>query len=119
MSIQSRLRGQVVRALLKVVTGLVVGSNGTQITQLRVFTPTLTPASVAAASVAEQTFAVSGLTTSDKVFVEPPAETNTDIMLVSARVSAADTLALRFYNKNGTTAQTPASGTYKVVAIRS
>jgi hypothetical protein len=98
-------------------TPLTIGSGGTPLTKAVVFTPSITPASVAAATVAEQTFTVTGLTTADKVIVNPPAIGNAT-GIAGARVSAADTLALRFVNPTAG-ALTPTSGTYAVIAIRS
>lgn len=90
---------------------------GTSLTKAVVYTPSLTPASVAAATVAEQTFTVNGLTTADKVTVNPPAIGNST-GIAGVRVSAADTLAIRFINPTAG-ALTPTSGTYTVTAIRS
>lgn len=96
--------------------GLEVGG-GTTITKISVYEVDLTPVAVAAATTAEQTFTVPGLDPKDKVIVngpQPVAGTG----IVNARVSAADTLAITFVNVTAA-AVTPASGVYKVVAIRS
>lgn len=96
---------------------LTLGANGTAITQMRVYAPTLTPASVAINVSAEQTFSVPGLTTADTVIVNGPSPTaGTGIM--GARVSGADTLALTFVNVT-IGILTPASGTYRILAVRS
>jgi len=98
--------------------GIKIGNaTPTAITNIRVYTPALTPAAIAAASVSEQTFAVAGLTTADKVLVNGPAP-GTNPPAVHARVSTADTLAVTFINPTAGTA-TPTSGTFSVVAIRS
>lgn len=97
-------------------TSLTLGA-GTAITKIVVYTPTLTPASVNAATVAEQTFTVTGLTTADKVIVNPPSIANST-GVAGVRVSAADTLAIRFVNPT-VGALTPTSGTYTVIAVRS
>jgi hypothetical protein len=86
---------------------MTVGAAGTPITQMRVYSPSLTPASVATIVVAEQTFTVTGLTTADKVIVN-----------AGARVSAADTLAIRFVNPTAGSL-TPTAGVYTVLAFRS
>jgi hypothetical protein len=100
------------------VTATSVAINGgTALTKAVVYTPSITPASVAAATVAEQTFTVTGLTTADKVIVNPPAISNAT-GIAGARVSAADTLAIRFVNPTAG-ALTPTSGTYTVLAFRS
>lgn len=97
-------------------TSVTIGG-GTALTKAAVYAPSLTPASVAAATVAEQTFTVSGLTTADKVVVNPPSIGNAT-GIAGARVSAADTLAIRFVNPTAG-ALTPTSGTYTVIAFRS
>lgn len=92
-------------------------TNGTALTQIRVYTQSLTPASVSAAAVEEQTFAVTGLSTSDTVYVTPPSIANST-GLAGVRASATDTLAIRFVNPTAG-ALTPSSGTYRIVAVRS
>jgi len=94
-----------------------VGPAGTPITQVRVYSQTITPASVGAATVAEQTFTVTGLTTADKVIVNPPVN-GTATGIAGARVSAADTLAIRYVNPTAG-ALTPAAGTNLIIAFRS
>jgi hypothetical protein len=97
-------------------TSMVVGG-GTAITKMRVFSTLLTSASVAANTTAEQTFAVAGLTTADKVFVNKPAA-QAGLGIVGQRVSAADTLAITYANVTGGSI-TPTAETYQIVAIRS
>jgi hypothetical protein len=96
---------------------LTVGGSGTPITQMRVYSQTITPASVGAATVAEQTFTVTGLTTADKVIVNPPSIANAT-GIAGARVSAADTLAIRYVNPTAG-ALTPTAGTNTIIAVRS
>lgn len=90
--------------------------DGTPIKKIVAYAPSLTPASVSAALVAEQTFTVNGLTTDDLVFVNPPAIGNAT-GIAGARVSAANTLAIRFVNPTAG-ALTPTAGTYTVLAFR-
>lgn len=97
-------------------TSITLGG-GTAITKIRVFSQSLTPASVAANISAEEGFTVAGLTTADKVIVNGPAPT-AGTGIVNARVSAADTLTLCFANFTAG-ALTPTSGTYLIVAVRS
>jgi hypothetical protein len=110
-TVVAKIAGQAIAPL-----STTIGS-GTALTKAVVYTPSITPASVAAATVAEQTFTVSGLTTADKVIVNPPAISNAT-GIAGARVSAADTLAIRFVNPTAG-ALTPTSGTYTVLAFRS
>jgi hypothetical protein len=96
--------------------GVQVGS-GTNITKMVVYTPSFGPVSVAAQSTLDQPFAVTGLTTADKVIVNGPAPTP-GTGIVNVRVSAADQLMITFINTTAG-ALTPANGTYSIIAIRS
>ena len=93
-----------------------IGATGTPITQTRVYTPTLTPTLIAAAGLTEQSFTVTGLTTSDTVTVNGPAPTANTAM-IHARVSAADTIRLTFHTTGASL--TPAAGVYRLLAVRS
>lgn len=86
------------------------------VTDLNIFSVSITPASVAAAVVVEQTFTVVGLKTTDRVFVNPPATAN-NIGITASRVSAADTVAIRFVNPTAG-ALTPTAGVYEFIAFR-
>ncbi len=97
--------------------GLTIGELGTKCSQISIYAPSLTPGSVAAATVAAQNFTVTGLAVTDKVFVNGPGPSNSAYM-IAARVTAADTLQLIFVNPTAG-ALTPVAGTYNVVAIRS
>lgn len=97
--------------------GAKIGASGTPLTQVKVYTPTLTPGSVLASISAEQTFTVAGLTTADSISVSGPAPTMGS-GLVNARVSAADTLALTFINDT-LAGLTSTAGVYRIVAVRS
>ena len=78
----------------------------------------VTPASVGAATSAEQTFTVSGLAVGDFVAVSTTASTGNATAIVGARVSAANTLAIRYINPTAGTL-TPAADTYLVLVARS
>jgi len=83
------------------------------------FALALTPAALAAGpSVGEQAFAATGigLLTTDRVFVEYPGAQTANVALLDARVSANDTLAVKFLGTTGT--PTPAAGTYYVTVFR-
>lgn len=77
---------------------------------------TLNPASVAAATVAEQTFTVTGLRTSDFVSLAKPSAT-AGIGIVSCRVSAADTLAVQIVNPTAGSIDPP-SESYFLTVLR-
>ena len=85
--------------------------------KLASFTVALTPATVAPVSSAEQTFAVTGLLTTDLVSINSPANV-ASIGIVGTRVSAAGVLAINFTNSSATTTGTPAAGNYIVGVMR-
>lgn len=78
---------------------------------------TITPASVAAATCAEQTFTVTGLKIGDSISVSPPSIT-AGVAPVCARVSATDTVAITFMNPTAG-ALVPAAGAYQLQFTRS
>ena len=90
---------------------------GTPLLKTVVYTPNLTPATVAANISAEQTFTVTGLTTGDTVEINPPGAT-AGIVVAGVRVSAANTLAITWGNLTAAPL-TPTGGVYRVIAIRS
>lgn len=75
--------------------------------------PTLTPVSVAANITAEQTFTVQGLLVGDLISVYNSAAQTAGIGIISARVSAANTLAVGFSN-NTAGALVPVAGIYNI-----
>lgn len=78
---------------------------------------TLTPVAVATTNgVASQTFTVQGLQTDMLVVVNENTTRTAGVWLVAARVSAANTLELDFFNATGGSL-TPAAGEYRVVAF--
>jgi|SRR5579859_7909980 len=70
-------------------------------------TQTLTPASVAANTTAEQTFTVAGLVAGTEVYVTKPTVT-ANLTVAGVRVSAANTLAINFANNSGAAIVPPA-----------
>ena len=83
---------------------------------VRVYEQTITPAEVAAATVAEQTFTVTGLTTKDFVMINQAAIANAT-GIAGVRISAANTLAVRFINPTAG-ALTPTAGTWLITAFK-
>lgn len=77
---------------------------------------TLNPGNIVANDELTETYTVTGLTTKDIVTINPPA-LNAGIGIMYARVSAADTLQIRWRNFTGSDVN-PASGTYLIEAIR-
>lgn len=99
------------------VASLVTADPGsTVIKGLARITQTLTPASVAAATCAEQNFTVPGLKVGDAVSLTPPSIT-AGVAAACCRVSAANTLTVTFINPTAG-ALVPAAGAYQIQMIR-
>lgn len=99
-----------------VLSGLKVGTSGTSMSQVRVYSASVTPTATAAAiATVQQTATVTGLATTDKIYVMGPVPTSLCPM-TNARVSAPNTLQLDFTVLTAV-ACTPAAGTYTVYAV--
>jgi len=87
--------------------------------KMGVFSLTLSPASVAANTSAEQTFASTGigLLTTDVVFINKPT-LQPGLGVVNVRVSASDTLAISFGNFTGTAITPTSSQVYTLGILR-
>lgn len=83
---------------------------------IRVYAESLNPTAIGATSEDTQTFTIAGLSTNDVLILNPPA-LDAGIGIMYYRVSAADTLQIRFRNFTGGSIN-PAAGTYNVIAIR-
>lgn len=77
---------------------------------------TIDVASVSTITTAEQTFTLKGLQVGDLVFTAKPSST-TGVVIGSARVSAADTIAIQFVNPTAGSVN-PAEETYLVLVVR-
>lgn len=84
--------------------------------KVQTFHQTLTPTIVTASSESVQTFTVSGLTTVDTVIVNKPTN-QSGLDLVSAWVSAVNTLSIKYRNESGGDI-TPTSQAYLITAVR-
>lgn len=97
-------------------TSLTIGS-GTAITKVAVYSATVATPSIAANTCTETSVSVSGITSGDKLYVNPPAISGS-ASVVAARHSGSDTVALTFCNMAALSNQ-PRPGTYTITAIRS
>ncbi|MFC4275567.1 hypothetical protein [Achromobacter aloeverae] len=93
------------------------GSGSSTVTALYRKTVTLSPASVAANTTAEQTFTVPGLAVGDAVWVNKPT-LQAGLGIAGARVSAANTLAITFINATASPIVPTASEAYRIGGIR-
>jgi hypothetical protein len=116
------------RLITGLVVGLLLGSGALavhaaviriqSISQIRIFTASLSPTVIAVNTTAEQTFTVAGLNTSDVVYVSKPT-VQAGLGICGARVTAANTLGICFSNNTGSTITPTAGQTYSIGAIRS
>lgn len=97
------------------VSSLSVGG-ATPLTKLRGAAVSFTPAATAATSAVEQTVTVSGAVVGDAVSVTPPG-TTAGVAVASARVSAANTVAVMFVNPTAGSLTAP-SGSYVFLLAR-
>ena len=95
---------------------ITVGSGGTALTKIKIYSATIDPSLIAAATLAEQTYTVTGLATTDVVFVNKPTAT-ANCGIGNARVSAANTLAIQWINPLAALTCDPGSETYTILAI--
>lgn len=88
-----------------------------KIKNVKVLDATLSPAAVATATSAEQSFTVAGLGVNDIVLtvVKPTAQAG--IGIVGFRISAADTLRITFNNHSTGSITPTASEVYKIVVL--
>ncbi len=77
---------------------------------------TITPASVGAATSAEQTFSLPNVKVNDLVFINPPS-TTAGTGVSGARITQADTVGITFSNSTAGSL-TPAAGEYLFFIIR-
>ena len=82
-----------------------------------VISVTLSPASVAINTTAEQTFTVNGLLAGDFVTCNKPTA-QAGLGIVGCRVSAANTLAITFSNNTGSSITPTAAQVYKILVTR-
>ncbi len=94
------------------MSGVFIGN----VASVNVITATLTPTIVATITSPEQTFTVPGLLVGDQVSVSHPSNVN-GVGIAGARVSAANTLAIKFVNPTAG-GVTPAAGAYLVTVVR-
>lgn len=94
------------------MSGVFLGNAGS----VNVITATLTPSIVATITAPEQTFTVNGLKLGDQVSVSHPSNVN-GVAIAGARVSADNTLAIKFVNPTAG-GVTPAAGSYVISVIR-
>jgi hypothetical protein len=110
--------GYVISYVTRLLAGVQIGPKGSLLSNgITVFSQTITPTATAAAiGTVVQTATVTGLATGSIVHVMGPTPTAL-CPLIGAFVSATNTLSLE-YSVMTAAACTPASGTYKIVAIQ-
>jgi len=103
---------------VKSTNGVIVGSDGTQITKILKGTVSVDPASLADAAEADTSITITGAALGDTVILNPPAAGLTaGILICGAWVSAANTVKVRLANASGGTVD-EAAGTWSYCLIR-
>jgi hypothetical protein len=101
---------------------MAVSTIGGNILAMGVFTINIDVASVAAAISAEQTFTAPGVRPGDMVFVNTPgvgaALLNAGLGVAGARVTAANTIGIRFMNATAGPLDPSAAVDYTVLVVR-
>jgi hypothetical protein len=101
---------------------MAVSTIGGNILAAGVFTISIDVASVAANISAEQTFTAPGVLLGDMVFVNTPsvgtATLNAGLGVTGARVTAANTIGLRFMNSTAGALDPSAAAAYTVFVVR-
>lgn len=101
---------------------MAVSTIGGNVLAMGVFTLTIDVASVAANISAEQTFTAPGVLPGDVVFVNPPgvgtALLNAGLGVTGSRVTAANTIGLRFSNNTAGALDPSAAVAYTVLVVR-
>lgn len=83
--------------------------------KIQTFEALLDPVSVAATTLAEQNFAITGLSVYDQVSVSPGSALT--VVIAYARVSVNNVLTIGFYNPTAAPINLP-SDTWRIVAVR-
>jgi hypothetical protein len=96
--------------------GLKLGASGSNLSQIKLYsTSSIAPTAVPAATCADQTFALEGVTIADRLSnVTPPGMLGN--ISLSAYISAQDTLLLHFCNPSASRVSPP-RGIYSVLAV--
>ncbi len=101
-------------------TSAKIGSSGTALTQVTVYSQSVSPSIVTKSTCEEQSVTVTGVSTADKIVINPPAiSASPGAVAVAARASAANVVAVTYCNAGTAANATPASGTYNFLAVRS
>ena len=101
---------------------MAVSTIGGNVLAIGVFSISIDVASVAAAISAEQTFTAPGVKVGDMVFVNPPAvgtaTLNAGLGVAGVRVTAADTIGIRFINATAGALDPSVAVAYAVLVVR-
>lgn len=102
---------------ITVKKSLRVGGAGSDLKAVLLLTVTLSPASVAANTSAEQTFALPGVLVGDMVTVNKPTA-QAGLSIAGVRVSATDQVAITFGNHTASPIVPTAAESYKFAVLR-
>ena len=109
--------GSIMKGPLLSKNGLQPSAASVIVTNIFRGTVTIAPSSIAATTMAEQTFTLTGAAVGDSLVLNPPAATvQAGISVSQCFVSATNTVAIRFYNSTAGPLTIPsAAWTYLIV----
>ena len=82
-------------------SGFKVGTNGSDIYKVVAGTVSVNPGSIGAATRGSVNVTITGLSTSDRIFLHPPTGLNTELLYCGCDITASNTLTIYLYNKSG------------------
>lgn len=100
--------------------GFQAGTSGTQITQILKGTVSVVVPAITAAASTDVTVTIAGAAAGDIVVVSPAdAAMETDLLVVGAWASAANTVKIRLANNDGSNAATGSTSNWSYLVIKS
>jgi len=82
-------------------TGVRVGTNGSDIYKVVVGSISVNPGSIGASTRGSVDVTITGINTSDRIFLHPPTGLNAGLLYCGCDITASNTLTIYLYNKSG------------------
>ena len=90
-----------VNGLSTLTGGLQVGTNGSYLYKVVSGTVSVDPGSIGATTRGSVNVTISGLSTTDRVILQPPTGLNVELLFCGCDITASNTLTIYLYNKSG------------------
>ena len=82
-------------------SGVQLGTNGSNLYKVFSGTISVDPGSIGAATRGSVIVTITGLSTTDRIFLHPPTGLNTGLLYCGCDITASNTLTIYLYNKSG------------------